>query len=74
MGIIGDKKLLFCDGSIEEMALWVKQNPNAGCCGGNSQARIEGWGQEERWCRDGDRGLHLARRAENRGNLGRSIP
>ena len=42
--------------------------------GGNSQARIEGWGQEMRGCRDGDRGLDLARRAENPKNLGRALP
>ena len=71
---IGYKKLLFCDGSIEEMALWIKQNPNAGSCGDNSQARIEGWGQERLGCRDGDRGLDLARRAENIENLRRATP
>ena len=56
------------------MALWIKQNPNAGICGDNSQARIEGWGQERLGCRDGDRGLDLARRAENIENLRRATP
>ena len=44
-------------------------------CGGNSLAEIEGWGQRKgTGAETVTGGLDLARRAENRGNLGRAIP
>jgi len=36
------------------MALWVKQNPTAGCCGNNWPAKNEGRGLEGRGCQDSD--------------------
>jgi hypothetical protein len=56
MAFTGDKRLLFCRGTIVEMALWVKENPTAGCCGDNWLAKNEGRGWEGRGCQNGESG------------------
>ena len=63
-----DKKSLFYGRSILEMALWVKQNPTAGCCGGNWLTKNEGRSWEG--CESGDsaRRLDYAGRGEKRGD------
>jgi len=47
-----------------EMALWVKQNPTAGCCGGSCLTKHEGWGWERCECHDSESGLDHAGRGK----------